>query len=344
MAEHSVSVTVQAPLHQVYELFTHFHDFPKYMRFVKEVTYYDDQRSHWVMQLLGRFEWDVVNEDWIPDKQIGWRSTRGLKNSGRVKFHALSPRRTEVGVYIYYMPPSGTLGKIGESLGINSYVDTTLKTELIHFARMVEETPEGEMDPMQSHYLFHKDSSYARRDVTERQRKAMIQDPMMSPVALSEREKRVTQAKEERQRWLMRVGEQDRLRQEREQRAREELLQRLEEERQNRLQAMGDVITSDSLESYAPHPVYDTIGGRHAGLDRTNFGDKDSLRPRYPWYTQDPMMSRLPQKEKDTTRKSVEELYEESPWLTMIRGNRDVCVLGDSNEVGGEANPGTPPS
>ena len=39
MAEHHVSVTVNAPLHQVYTLFTHFNDFPKFMSFVKEVTY-----------------------------------------------------------------------------------------------------------------------------------------------------------------------------------------------------------------------------------------------------------------------------------------------------------------
>ncbi|TMC90547.1 MAG: hypothetical protein E6J11_21325 [Chloroflexi bacterium] len=52
MAEHHVSVTVNAPVHQVYTLFTHFNDFPKFMSFVKEVTYYDDQRSHWVAQIL----------------------------------------------------------------------------------------------------------------------------------------------------------------------------------------------------------------------------------------------------------------------------------------------------
>jgi len=48
MAEHRASVTVNAPVHQVYGLFTHFNDFPKFMSFVKEVTYYDEQRSHWV--------------------------------------------------------------------------------------------------------------------------------------------------------------------------------------------------------------------------------------------------------------------------------------------------------
>ncbi|HCF87591.1 MAG TPA: cyclase, partial [Ktedonobacter sp.] len=59
MAEHRASVTVNAPVHQVYGLFTHFNDFPKFMSFVKEVTYYDEQRSHWVAEIAGRHEWDA---------------------------------------------------------------------------------------------------------------------------------------------------------------------------------------------------------------------------------------------------------------------------------------------
>ena len=77
---HQAEVTVDAPVHQVYTLFTHFNDFPKFMSFVKEVTYNDDQSSHWVAEIAGRHEWDAVNENWIPDRQVGWRSTNGLEN------------------------------------------------------------------------------------------------------------------------------------------------------------------------------------------------------------------------------------------------------------------------
>ncbi len=65
MSERFVSVEIQAPVHQVYTLFTHFNDFPKFMRFVKEATYYDKERSHWVVQIAGRHEWDAINEGWI---------------------------------------------------------------------------------------------------------------------------------------------------------------------------------------------------------------------------------------------------------------------------------------
>ena len=126
MTEHGASVTVDAPIHEVYALFTHFNDFPKFMSFVKEVTYYDEQRSHWVADVVGRHEWDAVNENWIEDRQIGWRSTNGLENAGRVTFEALGPNETLVNVFIRYNPPAGVLGDVGENLGVGSRFDKVL--------------------------------------------------------------------------------------------------------------------------------------------------------------------------------------------------------------------------
>ncbi|MBV9709753.1 MAG: SRPBCC family protein, partial [Ktedonobacteraceae bacterium] len=68
-AEHHATVTVNAPVHQVYALFSHFNDFPKFMSYIKEVTYYDEQRSHWVADVVGRHEWDAINENWIENRQ-----------------------------------------------------------------------------------------------------------------------------------------------------------------------------------------------------------------------------------------------------------------------------------
>ncbi|MGZ6388211.1 MAG: SRPBCC family protein, partial [Ktedonobacterales bacterium] len=62
MAEHHAAITVHAPVEQVYPMWTHFNDFPTFMHFVKEVTYYDEQRSHWVADIVGRHEWDAMND------------------------------------------------------------------------------------------------------------------------------------------------------------------------------------------------------------------------------------------------------------------------------------------
>src|SRR5207302_1134879 len=193
MAEHHASVAVNAPVQQVYTLFTHFNDFPKFMSFVREVTYYDEQRSHWVAEILGRHEWDAVNENWIEDRQIGWRSTKGLENSGKVTFLATSPNQTLVDVFIHYTPPAGILGEIGERLGGDSQFETALQNDLNHFARMVEEAPPGALDPMSSHYLFHPESATTKGIITERQKLAMAHDPRMSQEALLERQGRIEQ-------------------------------------------------------------------------------------------------------------------------------------------------------
>src|SRR5438874_5251109 len=145
-ATHHASAVVNAPIHQVYSMFTHFNDFPKFMSFVKEVTYYDDQRSHWVADIVGRHEWDAVNEGWVEDEKIGWRSTSGLENVGRVVFESKGPEKTFVRVYIEYNPPAGVLGDLGEYAGVGKRFDAALQEDLRQFAHMVEQAPPGALD------------------------------------------------------------------------------------------------------------------------------------------------------------------------------------------------------
>jgi uncharacterized membrane protein len=179
-ASHHASVTVNAPVHQVYSLFSHFNDFPKFMSFVKEVTYYDDQNSHWVADVAGHHDWDAVNEDWIPDRQIGWRSTKGLENFGKVTFEPVNNDQTKVDVYVNYNPPAGILGDVGEHLGAGSHFEKVLQNDLANFARMVDEAPAGALDPNSSNYLFHSSSAAAKGTTTARQEETMYNDATAS--------------------------------------------------------------------------------------------------------------------------------------------------------------------
>jgi uncharacterized membrane protein len=173
MSEHHAAVTVNAPVHQVYGLFTHFNDFPKFMSFVKEVTYYDNQNSHWVADVVGRHEWDAVNENWIEDRQIGWHSTNGLENEGRVTFQPVGANQTLVDVYINYNPPASVLGDVGDTLGGGQRFDSALQNDLNNFARMVDQAPPGALDPESSNYLFHGGSAAATGTTTSRQNATM---------------------------------------------------------------------------------------------------------------------------------------------------------------------------
>ena len=166
---HEASVVVAAPVHQVYALFTHFNDFPKFMSFVKEVTYKDEQNSHWVADLVGRHEWDAVNEGWVEDRQIGWHSTNGLDNFGKVTFEPTGNNQTKVVVALSYNPPAGVLGDIGEKAGVGSRFQAALEHDLNHFAQLVEQAPAGALDPNSSSYIFHSDSAAAKGETTTRQ-------------------------------------------------------------------------------------------------------------------------------------------------------------------------------
>lgn len=313
MSDHHVSVTVQAPIHQVYTLFSHFHDLPKYMSIVEEVTYYDEQRSHWV---AGSQEWDAVNEGWIADEQIGWRSTRGLHNRGMVKFTPLSAKQTAVDVYLSYTPPTGMLGAVAEHLGFDNHLHAVLQQEMKHFAAMVEATPQGALDPMRSHYLFHQQSALTKGTTTTRQRAAMSQDPMMSKEALQARETRIryekeqaAQARRAREALLQR---QQQLMQQAAHEQQEALRQQAE---RDRLAARERAQTAEPGPARVPHPIYDTIGGRNAAMERTAIGDQDARSERFPRHSEDPMMSRAPGMHIRKTGPAFE-----SPWRATTRG------------------------
>src|SRR5690348_13156361 len=179
-ATHHASVVVNAPTHQVYAMFTHFNDFPKFMSFVREVTYYDNQKSHWVAEVAGRHEWDAVNENWIPDRQIGWHSTNGLDNFGKVTFAPTNTNETRVDVTISYDPHAGFLDDAGVKLGVGSRFEHALQNDLDHFAHLVEEAPAGALDPNSSNYLFHADSAASRGTTTTRQNETMYDEATTS--------------------------------------------------------------------------------------------------------------------------------------------------------------------
>ena len=171
MAQHHAFVTINASIHQVYSMFTHFADFPQFMHFVKDVNYIDNDhtRTHWVADVIGQHEWDAIDENWVPDRQVGWRSYSGLQNEGKVTFQPAGVDQTQVDVYIDYNPPLGVLGDIGEKLGAGSRFEHDLQRDLENFARMVEDAPPSALNPDSSSYLFHQGSAAADEGKTPSQ-------------------------------------------------------------------------------------------------------------------------------------------------------------------------------
>ncbi|HEY3332382.1 MAG TPA: SRPBCC family protein [Capsulimonadaceae bacterium] len=176
MAEHKATTLVNAPVGQVYQLFSHFNDYPKFMSHIKEVTYTDSNTSHWVADVVGHHEWNAVNDGWKENETIGWRSTDGLQNSGTVRFNASGPTTTTVEVSISYDPPAGVLGDLGEALGAGAAFEHALQSDLDRFAEMVRQSPPGALDPTSSTYLFNPDSAASKGTTTPAQDATMTGD------------------------------------------------------------------------------------------------------------------------------------------------------------------------
>jgi uncharacterized membrane protein len=112
---------VDAPVEQVYDFWTDYENFPRFMSNVREVQDLGGGRSHWVVSGPGGvpIEWDSVLTEEIPGETIAWRSRPGsmLENAGAVRF---SPQGegTRVDLRLCYNPPAGGAGQaVAELLG-----------------------------------------------------------------------------------------------------------------------------------------------------------------------------------------------------------------------------------
>ncbi|HEX9443588.1 MAG TPA: SRPBCC family protein, partial [Candidatus Binatia bacterium] len=72
------SIEVDQPVSTVYNQWTQFEEFPRFMEGVKRVVQLDDKRLHWVAEIGGKEkEWDARIIEQIPDRKIAWQSEAG---------------------------------------------------------------------------------------------------------------------------------------------------------------------------------------------------------------------------------------------------------------------------
>lgn len=89
------SIEVDRPLSRVYNQWTQFEEFPRFMEGVKEVRQLDDQRLYWRANIGGKEkEWTAKIIEQIPDNRIASSSESGEYTSGVVDFAKLGPDRT----------------------------------------------------------------------------------------------------------------------------------------------------------------------------------------------------------------------------------------------------------
>jgi uncharacterized membrane protein len=123
------TIEVHQPVRIVYNQWTQFEEFPRFMAGVKEVRQLDDTHVHWHAEIWGKDkEWDAEITEQVPDQCIAWRSTSGdAPNAGMVRFDPVASDRTRVRLTMEY-EPQGAVENAGDALGVLSKrVQTTVE-------------------------------------------------------------------------------------------------------------------------------------------------------------------------------------------------------------------------
>jgi uncharacterized membrane protein len=127
---------VDRPLREVYNQWTQFEDFPKFMAGVKEVRQLDDTHLHWHASVWGKDkEWTAEITEQEPDERISWKSISGAQSAGTVRFEPLGADRTRVRLVMAY-EPEGVIENAGDALG---FLDAQVQAAVDDFKMFIEQ-------------------------------------------------------------------------------------------------------------------------------------------------------------------------------------------------------------
>jgi len=131
------TVDVNAPLRAVYNQWTQFEDFPRFMPGVTAVRQTDDTHVRWSARFWSGIdeEWDAEITEQEPDKRISWKSVSGTPNSGTVRFEPLDDSHTRVRLVMAYQP-QGFVENAGDMIGL---VEGKVQQAMRGFKDFIEE-------------------------------------------------------------------------------------------------------------------------------------------------------------------------------------------------------------
>jgi len=107
------SIEIAAAPEEVYDAWSNYDNFPRFMSHVSEVRDLGHRRSHWVVKGPGgsEYSWNAVMTEQARPDHMAWRSEPGseIEQEGAVSFEPVRGG-TRVTVRMAYTPPGGVLG------------------------------------------------------------------------------------------------------------------------------------------------------------------------------------------------------------------------------------------
>jgi uncharacterized membrane protein len=132
------TVDVDVPITAVYNQWTQFEEFPKFLSYVDSITQVSDTLTEWKVTVDGiTREFEATIAEQHPNERVAWTSTGGqVDHAGVVTFHKLSDTETRVTVQLDW-EATGLLEHLGAALGVDN---RAIKHELKGFKEYIEKT------------------------------------------------------------------------------------------------------------------------------------------------------------------------------------------------------------
>jgi uncharacterized membrane protein len=135
------AVHIHAPVEEVFEFWSNYRIFPRFMAHLKDVRDSGDGKSHWVAEGPAGIpvSWDAEVTKYIPNKLLAWRSLPGsvIQTEGVVRFDKDENGGTRIGIRMFYKPPGGVIGhNIVALLGADAKHD--VDDDMVRFKSMIE--------------------------------------------------------------------------------------------------------------------------------------------------------------------------------------------------------------
>ncbi|HWD01325.1 MAG TPA: SRPBCC family protein [Amycolatopsis sp.] len=128
-------VDVRAPVSAVYNQWTQFESFPRFMADVEEIRQLDATHTHWKVAIGGiTREFDATITEQHPDERVAWASDSGPTHAGVITFHRLDDETTRVTAQMD-LDAEGFAEKAADKLGL---LDRRVKDDLERFKTFLE--------------------------------------------------------------------------------------------------------------------------------------------------------------------------------------------------------------
>ncbi len=135
------TITVYAPIDEVFRFWTNIENFPRFMQHVKRVEILDEARSRWTVAGPAGIdvEWDATITRQIPNRVLAWRTRPGatVEHAGIVHFEELDEGGTRLHIRLAYNPPAGAIGHVIAKL-FGKDPKTAMDEDLVRMKSLLE--------------------------------------------------------------------------------------------------------------------------------------------------------------------------------------------------------------